>query len=123
MRRYVVGKVEELPPGERKIVPVGGKGGIGVFNVKGSFYALKNLCPHKGGPLCHGRLRPHVTSPDVYQLDRERESEILKCPWHQWEFELKTGVALYDPRLRVKTYPVTVEADEVILHLVIALCG
>lgn len=117
MHRYVVGKVEQLPPGERKIVSVGGKGGIGVFNVKGSFYALKNLCPHKGGPLCHGRLRPHVISPDVYQLDHEREGEILKCPWHQWEFELKTGVALYDSRLRVKTYPVTVEEDEIILHL------
>ena len=117
MRRYVVGKVEELPPGERKIVPVGGKGGIGVFNVKGSFYALKNLCPHKGGPVCHGRLRPHVISHDVYQLDRERDGEILKCPWHKWEFEVKTGIALYDSSLCVKTYPVTVEEDEIILHL------
>ena len=45
MQRHVVGKVDELPPGERKIVPVGGKGGIGVFNVDGTFYALRNMCP------------------------------------------------------------------------------
>jgi nitrite reductase/ring-hydroxylating ferredoxin subunit len=118
MRRYyVVGKVKELPPGERKLVPVGGKNGIGVFNVKGRFYALKNLCPHKGGPLCQGRLRPHVISPDVYQLDHEGDSEVLKCPWHQWEFDLRTGKALYDSHLRAKTYPVTVEEDEIVLHL------
>ena len=117
MRRYVVGNVKELPPGERKLVPAGGKSGIGVFNVKGRFYALKNFCPHKGGPLCQGRLRPHVTSPGVYQLDREGDGEVLKCPWHQWEFDLKTGKALYDPNLRAKTYPVSVEEDEIVLHL------
>lgn len=117
MKRHVVGKVKELPPGERKLIPVGGKGGIGVFNVKGEFYALKNLCPHKGGPLCQGRLRPHVTSLGVYQLDREGEGEVLKCPWHQWEFDLKTGNALYDSTMRAKTYPVTVEDGEIVLHL------
>ena len=54
MSRYVVAKVEDLPPGERKVVPVGGKGGIGVFNIDGEFYALKNMCPHKGGPPLPG---------------------------------------------------------------------
>ena len=117
MRNCPIGKVEELPPGHRKIVSIGGKGGIGVFNVKGRYYALKNLCPHKGGPLCQGRLRPHVTSPAVYQLDREGDGEILKCPWHRWEFDLRTGKALYDSHLRAKTYPVSVEEDEIVLHL------
>ena len=117
MCRFVVGKVKELPPGERKMVRIGGKSGIGVFNVKGEFYALKNLCPHKGGPLCQGRLRPHVTSPDVYQLDHEAQGEVLKCPWHQWEFDLRTGKALYDSRLRAKTYPVTIEEDDIVLYL------
>ena len=110
MQRHIVGKVDELPPGERKIVPVGGKGGIGVFNVDGTFYALRNMCPHKGG-LCQGRLRPHVISDKTYQVDFERK-EIIKCSWHQWEFDIKTGTALYDSRMRVKTYPVTVD-----LHL------
>ena len=72
MRRYVVAKQEELPPGERKIVPVGGRGGIGVFNVGGSFYALKNRCPHKGGPLCQGRLRPHVVADATHQVQQQR---------------------------------------------------
>ncbi|MGH2551733.1 MAG: Rieske (2Fe-2S) protein, partial [Thermomicrobiales bacterium] len=56
-RRVVVGPVEELPPGERKIVvPFRGRAGIGVFNVNGTFHALRNLCPHKSGPLCTGRI-------------------------------------------------------------------
>ena len=58
VRRVVAGTVEELPPGERKlIVPFRGRAGIGVFNVNGSYHALRNLCPHKLGPLCTGRVR------------------------------------------------------------------
>ena len=117
MRRYVVAKTEELPPGERKIVALGGKGGIGVFNVDGKYYALRNLCPHRGGPLCKGRLRPHVVSPGVYDVDHERGSQILKCAWHQWEFDIATGVALYDSQIRVKTYDVVVECEEVVLYV------
>ena len=41
-----------------------------------------------------------------------REGEILKCPWHQWEFDIKTGQALYDPKLRVRAYRVEVEGEK-----------
>ena len=92
MRRHV-GKVQDLPSGSRKIVPLGGRSGIGVFNVNGKFHAVKNVCPHQGGPLCQGRLRPHVRSSGPYHVTWEREGEILKCPWHNWEFDLKTGRA------------------------------
>ncbi|MEZ4663696.1 MAG: Rieske (2Fe-2S) protein [Caldilineaceae bacterium] len=114
-RRHVVGPAADLPPGARKIVTVGGRE-VGVFNIGGEYYALRNICPHRGAPLCHGRLRPLMTSPGVYQLDREREAEILKCPWHQWEFDVKTGRALYDDAMRVRTYRVAQEGDEVVLY-------
>ena len=55
MARHVVARVDEIPPGERKIVEVAGRS-IGVFNVGGEFFALRNRCPHQGGPLCEGRL-------------------------------------------------------------------
>ena len=115
-RRIVVSLAVDLPPGERKIVSIG-KREVGVFNIDGSFYALRNICSHRGAPLCQGRLRPLMVSPGAYQLDRERDAEILKCPWHQWEFDIKTGRALYDERLRVKTYRVVREGDEVVLYL------
>jgi 3-phenylpropionate/trans-cinnamate dioxygenase ferredoxin subunit len=108
--------VAEIGPGQRKVVTVGGRE-VGVFNINGEFYALRNSCPHRGAPLCHGRLRPLMISHGVYQLDSEREGEILKCPWHQWEFDIKTGQALFDDRLRVKTYDVRQEGDEVVVYL------
>ena len=53
MAKWVVATVDEIPPGARKIVDVGGRS-IGVFNVGGEFFALLNRCPHQGGPLCLG---------------------------------------------------------------------
>jgi nitrite reductase (NADH) small subunit len=114
--RYTVAPAAELPPGARKVVTVNGHE-IGVFNVEGSFYAILNYCPHRAGPLCQGRVRPLVTSPGVYEWAYEREGQILKCPWHQWEFDLATGQALYDEKLRVRTYRVEKEGEEVVLFM------
>lgn len=115
-KRHPIGLATDIPPGERKVVTLAGRE-IGVFNVKGSFYALRNICPHRGAPLCHGRLRPLMISSGVYQVDSEREDEILKCPWHQWEFDIATGEALFDDRLRVRTYVVEQEGDEIVVYL------
>jgi nitrite reductase (NADH) small subunit len=114
--RHVVATTAELPPGTRKLVMVNDHE-IGVFNVGGSYYALLNRCPHRAGPLCKGRLRPLVLADEVRQVEYTREDEILKCPWHQWEFDLKTGVALYDAKLRVRTYRVVQEEDTIALYL------
>ncbi|MEZ4867927.1 MAG: Rieske (2Fe-2S) protein [Caldilineaceae bacterium] len=115
-RRHVVATTEELAPGQRKIVTVN-KQEIGIFNLGGSYYALRNYCPHRAGPLCRGRVRPLVVSEGGTAVGHEREGEILKCPWHQWEFDIKTGQALYDPKLRVKTYRVAQEGEDVVLYL------
>jgi 3-phenylpropionate/trans-cinnamate dioxygenase ferredoxin subunit len=114
--RHVVGLAADLPPGQRKIVTVNGHE-IGVFNVNGSYYALLNRCPHRAGPLCLGRLRPLVVSSGVYHLEHAREGEVLKCPWHQWEFEIATGHALYDEKLRVRAYRAAQEGDEVVVYV------
>jgi nitrite reductase (NADH) small subunit len=121
-RRVVVGPVDELPPGERKIiVPFRGRAGIGVFNVNGTFHALRNLCPHKSGPLCTGRIGAYVaadappTSEDA-NLDLVRDGEIIRCPWHMWEFEIATGRCLVDPKARVKKYPVVIESGEIVVY-------
>jgi nitrite reductase/ring-hydroxylating ferredoxin subunit len=123
--RVVVAPAAEIGPGERRIVvPFRGRAGIGVFNVGGAFYALRNLCPHKSGPLCTGRVsgrivaeappsdRPLLT--DDYRV--ERDGEIIRCPWHLWEFEVATGRCLVDPKVRVKTYPVAIEDGQVVVY-------
>ncbi|MEM7130743.1 MAG: Rieske (2Fe-2S) protein [Chloroflexota bacterium] len=121
MNRFIVGPVEELPPGSRKIVRVAGRE-IGIFNVGGEFFALRNVCPHMGAPICRGRTRPYVswdesagTTPD--QIAFHREGEILKCPWHLWEFDLRTGQSMHDETLQVRTYNVTQEGQTIVLYL------
>ena len=108
MPSYPVATAAEIPPGERKIVEVAGRS-IGVFNVGGEFHALRNRCPHQGGPLCQGRLTGGVASARPGDYEWVQEGEILRCPWHGWEFDLKTGQSWFDPAgTRVRTYPVTV---------------
>jgi 3-phenylpropionate/trans-cinnamate dioxygenase ferredoxin subunit len=108
MAQHVVARVGDIPPGERLIVDVGGRE-IGIFNVDGRFYALRNRCPHQGGPLCSGLVAGglEATRPGEYTYDAERK--LVRCPWHGWEFDLATGQSWFDPaRLRVRSYPVAI---------------
>ncbi len=95
MAKHVVATVDEIPPGERKIVEVAGRS-IGVFNVDGAFYALRNRCPHQGGPLCRGTIAGFVsaTKPGEYRVSRH--GRTLRCPWHGWEFDVTTGQSWFD---------------------------
>jgi 3-phenylpropionate/trans-cinnamate dioxygenase ferredoxin subunit len=110
MAKYVVGMVEEIPPGARKVLEVAGRS-IGVFNIGGDFYALRNSCPHQGGPLCQGQLTGFVMARVPSEYSYTRQGEILRCPWHGWEFDVKTGQSWFDPQqTRVRAYTVTVES-------------
>ena len=109
MAKYVVGTVGEIPPGERKIVQIGGRS-VGVFNLGGEFFALLNRCPHQAGPLCQGYQIGLVLSDRPGEYRCLRPGEILRCPWHGWEFDIRTGQSWFDPaRTRVRRYDVTVE--------------
>ena len=104
--RHVVGPAAEIPRGGRRIVTLEGRS-IGVFNVEGEFFALRNACPHQGGPLCLGVLSGLVAPGPPGRYVYERRGEILRCPWHGWEFDIRTGRSYVDPdRTRVRTYPV-----------------
>jgi nitrite reductase/ring-hydroxylating ferredoxin subunit len=109
MSRHVVGKIEEIPVGGRKIVEVAGRS-VGIFNVDGEFFALLNQCPHKGAELCSsgtifGASRAATPSDEVvYEPKRS-----IRCPWHQCEYDIRTGESFYDPANdRVRRYDVAV---------------
>ena len=111
MTKHVVGTVDEIPPGGRKIVEVAGRS-IGVFNLGGEFFALRDSCPHQGGPLCQGAVSGFVASDGPGEYRFEREGEILRCPWHGWEYDIRTGQSWVDPRkVRVRRYDVSLEAE------------
>lgn len=114
---HVVCPLAELPPGSRRIIEVDGRS-IGVFNIGGDLYAIRNLCPHAGAPLCQGTIggtmlpsEPHTY---VYGLD----DRLLRCPWHGWEFDLQTGrPPLNSADVTVRTYRARVEDDQVVIEL------
>jgi nitrite reductase/ring-hydroxylating ferredoxin subunit len=108
MSRHVVAAVGEIPRGGRKLVEVDGRAVV-LFNVAGEFFALLDRCPHQGGSLCKGRLTGLVeaSGPGAYRLSRP--GEIIRCPWHGWEFDLRTGKSWCEPRVRARSYPVAVE--------------
>ena len=93
-----VAKKADVPPGTGKVVEAGGKT-LAVFNCDGRFYAMDNTCRHRGGPLGEGT----VSGTDV------------PCPWHGWEYDVKTGVCQIDPSINVQTFPVKVEGDDVLV--------
>ncbi len=71
---------------------------IAIFNLGGTYHAIENTCPHRGGPLAEGMLA----------------GEEVICPWHGSRFNVKTGAVLMPPaRQGVKSFPVRVTGDDV----------
>src|SRR5579871_4010641 len=95
-----VAEVAELPPGEGKVVEAG-RQELALFNVDGTFYCIDNSCPHREGPLGEGWL----------------EGEVVTCPWHAWQFNVRTGEETYNSGLCVRRFPCKVEEGTVLVEL------
>src|SRR4029077_6188049 len=87
-KKHVVAATSEIPPGGRKLVTADGRA-IVVFNLGGEFFALSNRCPHRGGSLCPGNLTRLVLSDEPGEYNYPRHGEIIRCPWHSWEFDIR----------------------------------
>ncbi len=112
MSRHVVARAGEIGPGGHKLVAVKGRE-IGLFNVGGEYFALSNRCPHEAGPLCQGKITGIVLSDGPGEYRIERPGEFLRCPWHGWEFDIRTGQSWCDPKsTKVRSFQVKVEPGE-----------
>jgi len=119
---HVVASVSELSePGDRVLTTVGNHQ-IGVFNVDGEYHAYPNWCPHQGGPLCAGTVDGTVDA--VYDPETLEETEtwvkdgqILRCPWHSWEFDMGENQFLHDTDLTLPSYPVRIENGDVVVEI------
>jgi nitrite reductase/ring-hydroxylating ferredoxin subunit len=112
MSRQVLARASEVAPGSCKIVSARGRE-IGLFNIGGEYFALSNRCPHKGAELCRGMIvgLAQASAPGEYHL--ARPGEFIRCPWHGWEFDIRTGRSWFDPsKTRVRSYPVSVRPGE-----------
>ncbi len=91
-----VASLSDLEAGTCRTVEANGKS-VALFNVGGTVYALDNTCLHRGGPLGDGML----------------EDEVVTCPWHSWQYNVKTGENLRNSAVKVVTYPVQVEGNDI----------
>jgi 3-phenylpropionate/trans-cinnamate dioxygenase ferredoxin subunit len=115
--RVVAAKAKELPAGERVIVDIDGRS-VGLFNIDGRFYAIRNLCPHHGAPLCRGRVVGAIVPSDPTEYVYRPDKKVLRCPWHGFEFDIETGLSVCDPsNLRVKVYDTRVEDGDVVVYV------
>ena len=112
MKRHIVATVNEIPPGGRKLVRVDGTE-IGIFNVAGQLKAVMNACPHHGAPLCRGTLHGTNLPSEPGRFRFEHQGEILRCPWHGWEFDLTKGCGVVEPEIRCRMYDVLIEDNPV----------
>lgn len=86
----------EIPSGAIREVRVGEKT-VAVAHVEDRFYAIDNVCLHRGGPLGQGELK----------------GSVVTCPWHGWQYEVSTGQVTFNPDMCVKTYPVELRGEEI----------
>jgi nitrite reductase/ring-hydroxylating ferredoxin subunit len=119
MTETYIAHAAEIPEGDRRIVTHGGRE-IGIFRWQGNYYAYDNTCLHQGGPACEGLIMHKVE--DVVTADRRvlghrfSQDEVhFVCPWHGYEYDLKTGECAGDRRLRLRSYKVIERAGEIYL--------
>jgi nitrite reductase/ring-hydroxylating ferredoxin subunit len=91
-----VARVEDIPPGATRAVRAGERN-LAVYNVDGTFYATQHECLHLKGPLGEGRL----------------EGSVVTCPWHGWQYDVRTGENEFDRALALETFEVVVENGDV----------
>jgi nitrite reductase/ring-hydroxylating ferredoxin subunit len=95
-QKVFVGAREQVPEGGRLVVDVAEKT-VGIFRVEGRLYAWENTCAHQGGPVCQGKIIPRVTEViddggESRGFAFDESSLHIVCPWHGFEFNIKTGV-------------------------------
>ena len=113
--RWIAGKSADVADGGRLVIEAGEKS-VGIFRVEGKLYAYLNICMHRGGPVCQGQMLhrivdviDEVTQMQSGQVFDEKEPTIV-CPWHGFEYSIKTGVHSGDSTIRLKA--VSVEEEE-----------
>lgn len=102
MGEFIAGKVSEFQDGKGRAFDAGGRI-VAIFRSKDQFFSVANRCPHKGASLCAGEL--------------STDGPLVRCPWHNWAYDLNTGKSPLDPNERIRTYPVRTEGEYVIVTI------
>lgn len=121
MREVIIGSVSEFADPGRKIIGFEGFE-VAVFRLDGDFFAYLNQCPHMGGPACQGKMIAKVE--EIIAEDRTSKGMAFSktklhvvCPWHGFEFDIRTGVHPGNPRARLRKIDVAVSDGEVMIKV------
>jgi nitrite reductase/ring-hydroxylating ferredoxin subunit len=116
MKKHVLFPVDEMKPGEIRGVTVDNLDLMLLRTPEGQYCALLDRCSHMAAKLSLGTLVPMITGDfggDFQLVDGEW---VVRCPWHRYEFDVKTGVCPADPKhVRVRSYEVTTEDGQVVV--------
>ncbi|TMV45102.1 Rieske (2Fe-2S) protein [Paenibacillus mesophilus] len=112
MTVHYVDEAGQIPEGQHRMYEIDGKS-IGVYNVKGEYYAILNYCPHQGAQLCKGPVCGTTLLSPVYEYEYGKQGEIVRCPWHGWEFDIRTGKSLVEGKSRLRRYAVIHENGKI----------
>jgi nitrite reductase (NADH) small subunit len=114
MSKHFVAALQDLQLSKSKLVFIGDLE-IGVYYLDGEAYAYLSVCPHRGAKICRGLVGGGNLPSKVYEYEYGMDDQILRCPFHAWEFDLKTGLSLLDDKIRLRKYQVEVEDGQVYL--------
>ena len=90
--------VDDLPPGGSLEIEFEGHI-YALFNVDGVVSAIDGICAHQGGPLADGPVR----------------GGMVTCPWHGWQFDIRTGATPVSSRIRQAVFEVKIEGRDVLV--------
>jgi nitrite reductase (NADH) small subunit len=121
MPEYPAGKVTDYADGDRKVVDCG-ESEIGIFRVDGEFYAWHNRCAHRAGPVCQGRMMQRVIEPvaddrTIRSQQYDPAEPHIVCPWHGYEYSIKTGYHQGNSRIRLRKAEMTIRDGEIYVQL------
>jgi nitrite reductase/ring-hydroxylating ferredoxin subunit len=100
-REIKIGAAADIPVGERRIVNLDGALSLGIFHLDSGWYAIKNSCQHRGGPVATGEL----------------DGTTITCPWHGFQYDVTNGELLVDRHAKLETYPVIEQGDDVFVRV------
>jgi nitrite reductase/ring-hydroxylating ferredoxin subunit len=106
MKSFLVGRLDEFSEGSRKVISCDGAE-VGIFMVEGDLVAWYNQCAHLQGPVCQGRIYRRVLEPvdadgHTRMLMHDENEKHIVCPWHGWEYSLKSGRHPGNPKAQLR---------------------
>jgi nitrite reductase/ring-hydroxylating ferredoxin subunit len=120
MTQVHVEDADAFEPGAKRIIETD-RGSVGVFNIDNEYFAILDTCAHQGGPLCEGTVLNHVTAEfnGVGQRVTEKftDENVVKCPWHGWEYHLDSGDLAGDNKISLPTFDVIEENGDIFVEI------